>query len=176
MQFNHELIFFSIWIYVIAFVGSVNRFQMPGWIQEHFASSWCNTFLFGYIFCQIHLSMADIHSFIQPYLQKNFHSQTKMASENKKWREDPSAPAVWELFPLLTMSCPQLCIHWAPGTLLLLLFLVSCPFIRKRWEGGSSGRTERWGSQRHTGARCRCSEYTTSRISPGPRLLVLYNF
>jgi len=33
--------------------------------------------------------MADMQSFTEPYLEKNFHGQTKMALENKQeWRQE----------------------------------------------------------------------------------------
>lgn len=66
--------FFSIWIYVIALLGSANSFQKPICIQEDFSSITSRTFLLGYIFCQIHLSMTDMHSFIEPHLQKNVYT------------------------------------------------------------------------------------------------------
>lgn len=132
--------FFSIWIYVTALVGSANSFQKPICIRECFASS-CNTSLFGYIFCQIHLSVADMHSLTETYLQKDFHSQTKMVIENKEeWKEETSA--VWEVSfshnVLFTYTC--LLSTWHPPP--LFLFVIVCLFMKKRCDPSISGRTE----------------------------------
>lgn len=123
---------------------------MPMCIHEHFASSWCNTFLFGYILCQIHLSKADMHGFTEFYLQKNFHSQTKMALQNKE-AQRKGRSAVLKISPS-SVPCPQLYVHWTPGIIYsacgggnvrALLFLKSCPFTRKRCDPGISGRSKK---------------------------------
>lgn len=87
--------------------------------------------------------MADMQSFTEPYLEKNFHGQTKMALENKQeWRQEGEATIVLERFPFLTLPCSQPYVHRAPGNTLPLLFLISCPLPRRRCEPGISRRTE----------------------------------
>lgn len=76
--------------------------------------------------------MADMHSFTEPYLQKNFHRQTKTAIENKEeGRENRSTTAIWKMFPffhnvLLMDTCPL--DTWHTST---LSFLNILPFHEK---------------------------------------------